>query len=199
MAGIAIKTGVHLQPDKLIELFNHESAAVRTGALHLINDFYEKLQRNFKPFKTDRMLICYRDFSKASDVEVAVQAIRLLGKTGHKKDVDFLLERISIDFQNHPIDEEAINAINLIIQRISYPFQIEPRYMAALANNRYTLRVAALQGLRYSPRTNFKKALADKYKNDIHPVSEAARNLLSAPFRSIGIRLQEIAQKWGAL
>lgn len=199
MAGIAIKTGIYLQPDKLIELFYHESAAVRSGVLHLINDFYEKLQRNFKPFKTERMLICYRDLSKTSEVEVAVQAIRLLGKAGHKKDVDFLLERISIDFQNHPIDEEAIKAINLIIQRIPYPFQIEPRYLAALANNRYTLKVAALKGLRYSPRTNFKKALADQYINDIHPVSEAAKELLSVPSRSIGIRLQEIAQKWGLL
>jgi len=196
MADLAIKTGIHLRPYHLLELLNHESATFRCGILNLIHHFYEKLQRDFKPFKSARMLTCYRNLVKNVETEVAVQAIRLVGKIGQKKDIDLLLETISEDFQNHLVDEEAMKAINLLIQRMPYPFQIESYYLAALANNHRSLKVVALQGLRYSPQYKFKKALADKYKNDsFPPVSEAAKNLLNAPYRSISIHLSQFIQK----
>lgn len=196
MASLAIKTGVQFLPNRLLELLNHESATVQYRILHMINHFYEKLQRGFEPFKSVRMLACYRNLAKNANTEVAIQAIHLLSKIGQKSDIDLLVGIISKNFQNHPIDEEAMKAINLLIQRIPYPFQIEPCYLEALSNSRYSLRVAALQGLRYSPHFKFKKALADKYKNDpVFSVSEAAKNLLNAPFRSISIRLRELIQK----
>ena len=206
MPAIAAKTGVHFMSNRLYDLLEHENQHVRFGILAIINGYFDKSNDHFLDFLAPHMIDRYWDLTADPGGNVAWRAIILVGKIGfmHKRAdyIDYLLD-IGLNTDDNNIKITVIEAINLILNRIPYPHQIEPFYLDVLENSDYYDWGYALIGLRFSPNRALKTALWNKYKDHSHHhVSKAAADLRRRPLRGLRLLLRRfmitISRIWRA-
>ena len=185
MCDIAAKNGMYLFIDELSNLLYHELHTVREGTLIFLNHAYKCNGIDFEKFSTPKMAKRFWELTYDPNTDVVLSAIRLLSKIGReqkrKNYIDKLLTVISRNDRNYRIKLEAMEAINNILHQVPYQNQIETVYKMALEEES-SLKVLALEGLRFCPDYAFKESLFLKFKNDSdNAVRKAAKSLFELP------------------